>query len=331
MKRQKIIACVILLLVLLAGGTFYRYHPQEAIITATGTVEVTTADITPKVSGYLTELGLKEGDIVQAGQQVARIERKDLEFQVAQEERALDRSTYQLTDLEKGARQQEVRQIQAKLSAAQSVYRKTQVDYERYSKLFETGAISAQQLDTAKATRDVAYNDVAVLTENLSLLVEGSRIDQIMAQQQEVERSTYVLATSKSLLADTLIAAPLSGLITSKNYENHEYVNPGAPIATILDLNDCWVKVYIASPQIGLVKVGQKADVLIDALPGKSFSGTIKEVSTRAEFTPHNTVTQRERAQQVFAIKVKVDNGEGYLKPGMPADVIIQPLEQEVK
>ena len=109
-----------------------------------------------------------------------------------------------------------------------------------------------------------------------------------------------------------------------KNYENREYVNPGAPVATVLDLDDCWVKVYISSSQIGSIKIGQAADVFIDSFPGKIFMGAIKEVGTQTEFTPHNTLTQHERAAQVFAVKVKVDNSDGILKPGMPADVTIK-------
>jgi HlyD family secretion protein len=325
MSRRKRILAISLVFVLLAGAEFYLYYPmiysKKAKITATGTIEVTTADITPKVGGYLAELGIKEGDRVQAGQRVARIDRDDLELQVAQANGALKKAMFQLADLKKGTRPQEIEQVRAKISAAESAYAKAQSDFDRYSKLYQDRAIAAQQFDAVRAARDIAYNEVIALRQNLNLLEEGTRVDQISAQQEEVERSQYVLETSKSILADTIITAPLTGVIISKNYENREYVNPGAPVATVLDLDDCWVKIYIHSQQIGSIKIGQAADVLIDSFPGRIFPGVIKEVSTRAEFTPHNTLTQHERASQVFAVKVKVDNSAELLKPGMPADV----------
>lgn len=328
MNRRKWTLVISLVLVLLTGAVGYRYfakvYSQQAKITATGTIEVTTADITPKVGGYLAELSIIEGDRVVAGQRVARIDRTDLELQVAQADGALKKAMFQLADLKRGSRPQEIEQVRAKLAAAESAYAKTQSDFDRYSKLYDDRAISAQQFDAVRSGRDIAYNDVVALRQSLSLLEEGTRMDQISAQKEEVERSRYVLETSKSILADTIITAPLSGVVISKNYENREYVNPGAPVATVLDLDDCWVKIYINSSQIGSVQIGQSAEVFLDSFPGRVFLGTIKEVSTRAEFTPHNTLTQHERAAQVFAVKVKINNSAGLLKPGMPADVIIR-------
>lgn len=328
MNGRKRILVIGLVLALIAGVGVYLFYPmiysQKAKITATGTIEVTTADITPKVSGYLIEMGVKEGDRVQVGQRVARIDRTDLQLQVAQANGALKRAMFQLADLKKGTRPQEIEQARAKLSAAEATYVKAQADFDRYSKLYQDRAISAQQFDAVRAGRETAYNEVAALRQNLDLLAEGTRVDQISAQQEEVERSQYVLEASKVLLADAVITAPLTGFIISKNYENREYVNLGAPIATIIDLDDCWVKIYIHSQQIGAIKIGQAVDVLVDSFPGKIFPGVIKEVGTKAEFTPHNTLTQHERAVQVFAVKVKIDNFDGLLKPGMPADVAIR-------
>lgn len=326
-KGNKMLLIGFVLVVLTGMGICLIYstaNSEQAKITATGTIEVTTADITPKVSGYLSGLHIIEGDAVQDGQIIAKVERNDLKFQVAQAKSALKKAAYQLEDLKKGTRPQEIEQLRAKLKAAESSYVKAQSDFDRYGKLYQANAIAAQQFDTARASRDIAYNDVVALQQNLSLLEEGTRADQISAQQEEVERSQYVLETSEALLADTIVVAPLTGVIVSKNYENKEYVNPGAAIATVLDLNDCWVKIYVSSAQIGSIKVGQAADIFVDSFPGKIFPGKIREVGTAAEFTPHNTLTQNERAIQVFAVKVKINNSEGVLKPGMPADVAVR-------
>ena len=157
-----------------------------------------------------------------------------------------------------------------------------------------------------------------------SLTEEGNRADVIEAQRLEVARAKAIVKASRSALDDTRVLSPLTGLVSTKNFENGEYVNPGSPIATVIDTTDCWVKIYLPTAQLGLITIGQPASVKIDSYPDRTFSGHIKEISQNAEFTPRQSLTQRERANLVFAVKVKIDNPEGLLKPGMPADVALQ-------
>lgn len=321
-KKAILGAVAVLLLVAAAGYQFLR--PGEEGIVATGTIEVTRTDIMPKVNGYISRFTLQTGEKIQAGQVVARISRPDLEAQVLRDEAALARAAAQYRDLEEGPRVQERREIGANLSAARSVYQKAKVDYDRYRKLYQEGAVSQQQLDTARSSLDVALSSMQALEERLSLINEGSRPESVEAQRLEVERSKAVLTASKALVQDTVVVSPVNGLVLAKNFENGEYVNPGAALVTVGDMNDCWVKIYVPSTHLGLIKVAQTADVKVDSFPGKVFRGEIKEISQNAEFTPRQSITQRERANLVFAVKVKIDNPDGVLKPGMPADVVIK-------
>lgn len=322
--NKKILACI--LVVLLAGGAAaYKYlRPAERGITATGTIEVTRADIMPKVNGYLTGLHVKAGDYVEARQEVARVTRADLAAQVVRDEAALAKAAAQLRDLEAGPRSQERQELRDMLDSARSVYEKARQDYERYQSLYKVGAVSAQQLDNARSGMEVTYASMNAAKQRLSVSDEGNRPETIEAQRLELERSKAVLAASKVLLEDTIVVSPLSGLILAKNYEDGEYVSPGAAILTIGDMNDCWVKIYVSSTQLGLVTVGQEARVKVDAYPDRVFKGVIKEINQNAEFTPRQSITQSERANLVFAVKVRIDNAEGILKPGMPADVVLQ-------
>lgn len=321
--RKKLIAGIVIF-ALMAGAAGYKlYFSQPQGITATGTVEVTRADIMPKVNGYLGQLTVKAGDTIKAGQVVARISRPDLEAQLLRDEAALVKAKVQLTDLEKGARNQELQEAYAGLSSAEAVFKKAQTDLERYRSLFRTGAISAQQLDSAQSNYDVAYNALVAAQSKQSLVEEGNRPDTIEAQRLEVKRSQAILDASRAQVADTVITSPIDGVVLTKNFENGEYINPGSALATVGDMNDCWVKIYVSSTQLGLLQLGQSVTVKIDSFPAKAFAGTIKEISQNAEFTPRQSITQRERANLVFAVKVKIDNAEGILKPGMPADVVI--------
>jgi HlyD family secretion protein len=321
-KKLAVVAVILILLISAAGYKLYLGKAEG--ITATGTIEVTRADTMPKVNGYISELKIKEGDRVKAGQIIARISRPDLEAQLLRDEAALVKATVQLTDLEKGSRNQEVQEAAANLAATQAVFDKAKADLARLQSLYRDGAISAQQLDAAQSSYDVARNSLLANQSRQSLVEEGNRPDTIEAQRLEVKRSQAIVDASRALLDDTVVTSPLDGVVLTKNYESGEYVNPGSAIATIGEMEDCWVKIYISSTQLGLIQLGQPVEVRVDAFPDKPFSGTIKEISQNAEFTPRQSITQRERANLVFMVKVKIDNSQGILKPGMPADVVIK-------
>lgn len=322
---SKKLLAVIVIIVVLAGLAAYKMQSSKIEgITATGTIEITRTDITPKVSGYIGELSIKEGDSVTRNQVVARISRPDLEAQKLRDEAALVKAQVQLVDLQKGARLQELSEVQANIASGQAVYDKAKKDYERQQDLFAQGAVSAQQLDAARSAYEVAVSTLAAYEARASLVAEGNRPDAIAAQQAEVERSQAIVQLAKTALDDRNVLSPIDGLVFTKNYEQGEYVNAGAPIATIGNWRDCWVKVYISSAQLGLIQVGQNVTVTVDSFPKREFSGQIKEISQQAEFTPRQSITKQERANMVFAVKVKIDNTEGVLKPGMPADVVIR-------
>lgn len=324
MNKRLIIVGVVIFLTLAALAGYKLLAAREDGITATGTIEVTRADVMPKVNGYLTELKIQAGDTVKPGQVIARVSRPDLEAQLLRDEAALVKAKVQLDDLEKGSRSQEKSEAAANLASAQAVYAKAKTDLDRYRSLHQSGAISSQQLDAAQANYDVAASALTAARSRMSLVEEGYRPDAVEAQRLEVKRSQAIVDAARAQLADTTVTSPIAGVVLTKNYENGEYVNPGAALATVGDMDDCWVKVYISSTQLGLIKVGQAVKVKVDSFPGRVFAGTIKEISQSAEFTPRQSITQRERANLVFAVKVRVDNAEGILKPGMPADVVIK-------
>ena len=319
------IAVVAVAAVLAVGSAGYKlFGRSEKGITATGTIEVTKTDITPKVGGYLVELKVREGDAVPKGQVVAVIDRPDLKAQLWRDEAALAKARAQLRDLEEGARLQELQEAAANLAAAKSQAVKARTDFNRYSTLFREGAISTQQLDTSRSAHEVAANALTAAESRYSLLLAGSRPETIAAQRLEVERSEAVLAASRTQVADLEVSSPLAGRVLSKNYERGEYVNAGAAIATVGDLDDCWVKIYVSTEQLGKIRLGQAARVKIDAYPDKSFRGEIKEISQNAEYTPRQSITQRERANMVFAVKIRLDNLTEIMKPGLPADVVLE-------
>lgn len=324
MKKKLLFAVLIITAMI---GVFWGskwFQGREEGIKATGTIEITRFDVAPKVNGYLAELSIKQGDKVVTNQILARISRPDLEAQVLRDEAALQKAEVQLQDLAKGSRSQELAEAAANVAAAQSTYHKAQADFARYSELYLRGAVSQQQLEAAKVDYETTQKTLEAAQARRSLVEEGNRPDTVEAQRLEVTRSKAILELGKTQLADTVISSPGTGLVISKNFEQGEFVNAGSAIATIGDLQDCWVKIYIPSTQLGMIAIGQSASIKVDSFPERVFSGEIKEISQNAEFMPRQSLTQKERANMVFAVKVRINNAEGVLKPGMPADVVLQ-------
>lgn len=190
-----------------------------------------------------------------------------------------------------------VSQNRASVKNAEAQFDKARNDLERYTKLFHDEVISPQQMDSAKMAYDVAFS--------------------------QLQLSRASLKTAVVRLSDSVIYAPLHGVVLRKNVEPGETVAAGVPVITIGDLDNPWIKVYVKETKLGLVKLGQKAEVKTDSYPGKNYEGTVTYISSEAEFTPKNVQTQEERVKLVFGVKVSVRNMNDELKPGMPADVRI--------
>jgi membrane fusion protein YbhG len=127
---------------------------------------------------------------------------------------------------------------------------------------------------------------------------------------------------AEAALANAVIKAPFDGVVTVRDHEPGETVGAGAPVLTMVNLADRWVRIYIREDRIGAVHVGQSATITSDTYPGKTYAGTVSFISTEAEFTPRNVQTTAERVKLVYAIKVRITgDARNELKPGMPADV----------
>ena len=325
MTTKKILknAGIVLLLAVLTFGAVREYRSQqETARRLTGTAEVTKADITAKASGYLKALYIKEGDSVTTGMTAALLDRQDLSAALLRDESARQKAQAQLTALENGARPEERRTAAANTAAAQAAADKAQRDYTRAAALYESGAIARAAYDDAIASRDSAAAQLTAVREQEALLTAGTRAEDLDAARDELRRTDAVLAMSRSAVDDLTVASPLTGFVLTKNYEPGEYVTAGTPIATVADLSDCWVRVYIASDALARIHIGSPASVYIDAQPDTPLVGRVREISDRAEYTPRQSITRNERSNLVFAVKVGIDNTNGLVKPGMPADVI---------
>ena len=202
-----------------------------------------------------------------------------------------------LAELDSAEMKNIMAQNRAAVEVVEAEQERSRKDYERAVALVEKEVIPPQQLDAAKKTYDATI--------------------------AQLRQTRAALAASQDRLRDMVITAPVSGVVLRKNSEAGETVAAGAAVYSLGDLENPWIRVYVKEDKLGLVKLGQKAEVMTDSFPNKTYLGRVTMISSEAEFTPKNVQTQEERVKLVFALKVSVKNENGELKPGMPADVKI--------
>lgn len=156
------------------------------------------------------------------------------------------------------------------------------------------------------------------------LVEAGSRAEVIAQAKARLEEAKARLTALNVDLAESSVEAPIDCVVEVLDVRPGDIIAPGAPVATLIDPADLWVRVFIPEPRLGLVHVGQDVTATVDSYPDKTFKGAIEWISQRAEFTPRNVQTPEERVKQVFAAKVALRSEGGLLRIGMPADVHIE-------
>jgi HlyD family secretion protein len=316
-------AVLVLLIALSVAATWAGLHlgvgPSKPV-GVTGTIEATQVDVSVKITGRILQRLVKEGDRVTRGQVLVRLDDSELAADVRRLDAALRSAQSTLRDLQKGARPQEVEDARAAVSSAEATRTMTERDYQRTEQLFKQNLIAAQDVDRARQAYEVAKAQERSARERLALLLEGSRPDQIDAARWQVTQAESALAQARSRLRETVVVSPIEGVVLRKNLEAGETANPGVPILTLVDPKDVWLRAYVPETEMGRLKIGDPATLHVDAFPNRVFTGRLIEIGGEAEFTPRNVQTKKERVNLVFRIKIQIDNPEGLLKPGLPAD-----------
>ncbi len=319
----------IALALLLVLGLAYAYGGRlfgpgsKPVVSVTGTIEALQVDVSAKIAGRIVARPVKEGDRVSEGQLLVRLDDSELAADARRQEAAVRTAQATLRDLRAGARREEIEDARAALQSAEATRWMTDRDYRRAQELSQKALIATQEVDRSRQAYDVAVAQEKSARQRLNLLLAGSRPDQIEAARHQLAQAEQALAVSRSRLKEMTILSSLDGVVLHKNLEVGEMANPGVSILTVMNPREIWVRAYVPEEEVGRIKIGDAARIKVDAYPGRTFSGRIIEIGSEAEFTPKNVQTKKERVNMVFRIKIAVDNPEGILKPGMPADADI--------
>ncbi len=218
--------------------------------------------------------------------------------------------------------------------------------YERSKILYENGALSSWQLEEVRRQVEILQagsSEAAVkqaeagMDQALSVLEQAyagtEKARAVMEQsysrvlEAEWEQTLAVLQATDMVLNDLVLVSPIKGVVLFLNYETGEYLPAGSKVATIADLDEVYIRVYIPTEDLPIVRMGQAVTFTVSGLD-KEFTGIVEEIAQRGEFTPKMIQTDNERANIVFAVKITAGNLQGFLKPGMPADVVFGPRSQ---
>jgi HlyD family secretion protein len=180
------------------------------------------------------------------------------------------------------------------------------------------------QVDASRSSADATAAGQAAATARLAALQAGSTAEQLAVAQARLDQAEAARTLLDVQLSNLSLTSPIDGIVTQRNLEPGEVATPGTAIMNIADLGTLTMHLFIPEDEIGRVEVGRPVQVRVDSFPGEVFEGRVVFISDQPEFTPRNVQTTKERVNMVFAVKVELPNPDLRLKPGMPADAVIE-------
>ncbi len=290
---------------------------EPGAIEAHGSLEVPEIDLAPPAAARVIAFRVDEGDSVQAGDTLVWLTQTDLPAALSAQRARLAEARARLRELEAGARPEEVARAEAELRAAEAEVERTDRDLARARTLFERQVVSRQQLDQAEAAARVAAGRRDAAAEALRLLAAGSRAERIAAARAEVASAQAALAAVEARASDLVLVAPVAGVVLARHAEPGELLGAGVPALTVGDLARPFVKIYLPERALGRVEVGQPVRITLPGATGRTWQGRVEAVNPRAEFTPRVALTEEERADLLFGVKVAVVRDTTPITPGL--------------
>ncbi len=347
MVRRLTVGAVILLL---AGGgiALYRYFNRDRGLVLTGIVTTHEVNVSPQIQGQLIRLRVKEGDIVKTGDLMAVLDPQELRADSSFYEHSEQGTAAQVQQSEAELKYQEaqtrdqIKQAEASVAAAQAKQQEAaanldlaQKNLERTRELFRRQVYSAQLLDQARSTFDAAAAEVESMQKQVdaqraALALARANDDQITVRLKQLAaaRRQYAAANAQSKKARvrldyTEIRAPINGVISVLAARQGEIVGAGGAIAVLINPDDLWVRADVEETYIDRIRLGDRLMVRLPS--GVERSGTVFYRGVDADYATQRDVSQIKRDIKTFEIRLRVDNSDRSLWPGLTAYVLLPP------
>ncbi|NLY12313.1 MAG: biotin/lipoyl-binding protein [Gammaproteobacteria bacterium] len=296
-----------LLIVLLAAGGFGYWKSlqdrlPEGVYEANGRLEATEVQVATKYPGRLAEVLVAEGDKVEAGQLLARMDTRTLEAQRTQAQSEVDRA------------RENVAAAQATVHLRESERRLAGQDLKRFRELYARGHASGQQIDQQQARFDTA-----------SAALEAAKA-QVQAAQATIAATQAMVAQLTSEIDDSSLRAPLNAVVQLRLAEPGEVLGAGGRVFLLIDPSDQYMNVYLPSAVAGRLAANDEARIVLDALREQPLPAQVAFVAAKAQFTPKEVETRDERQKLVFRVKLRLTDPAAVpqAKPGMPGSAYVR-------
>jgi HlyD family secretion protein len=329
MARRIIVPLFVILILAAIGFGVWRvffYTPPLSpnIVQLSGRIEGDDSAVSPKTSGRILEIRVREGDSVSTGDIIAVLDDEQLRARVEQAQAELQQAQAKARSARDqiAVLEEQLRQEEANVAQQEAAHDIASFDKEAYARLAQSGAVSERQGKQAVSTADQQAAAVAgakrrVAGVHMQLAQQQAAIADAMAS---VGQAQAQLSEARENRQDLTVKAPFDGTVVTRVAEPGEVITAGTPVITLLDLSKVYLRGFIPEGQIGKVKVGQAAHVYLDSNPTQPVDAYVSRIDPQATFTPENTYFRDDRVKQVVGVKLQLKAALGYAKPGMPAD-----------
>ena len=297
---------------------------------ATGTFEATEVTVSAKAAGELTAFEVTEGMNLQAGQQLGSIDARQLELQKRQLETTADGlgADKAVLSANRAATDSKVLDMERQIAVIRQQIANAKHEKQRFEELVRDGAAPRKQVDDISQQISVLEKQLSATQDQLRSANESLRQQSrsVGAQMQSIDAKRAGIGVQREQLDvninDTKVVSPIRGTVLEKYVEQGEFVSAGKPLFKVADVEQMYLRAYVTSAQLLQVKLGQEVTVFADFGKDKrqQYKGTVTWISDRAEFTPKTILTDDERADLVYAVKILVNN-DGVIKIGMYGQV----------
>ena len=292
----------------------------DAPDTAVGTLEMVETDVGPLQPARAVRVLVNEGDAVKAGDTLAVFVTPTLAASEMQAAARLEAARAASREAETGSRPAEIARAESELRSAQADADRAAADLARLTPLAATGNISKAQFDAAQAAARTTAGRRDAAADALRLVREGPRAERKTAAAAEVRGAAAAAAAIRATANDLVLIAMVDGIVTSRNAEPGEVLSAGQSAITLGEPTRPWARIYVSQFVLPRLQVG---DTLTAQLDGDTthFRGRIASIATRAEFTPRVALTEQERADLLFGVKLEFNDPAMRLHAGLPITV----------
>jgi|SRR5690606_38686796 len=319
--RKRIVVAVIVLAAAAAAAFWWQGNRRadDAPLTLYGNVDIREVTLGFRVGGRLVEMLYEEGDRVEAGALLARLDDEPYREALRAAKARVGIAEARLELVRAGNRPQEIERAEANVAEARAALRNAEQELARQRDLDERGLTAKSIVDQAAARADEAAARLQAAEEALALARAGFRDEEITAAEAELELARAEAAIAATDLDDTRLHAPSAGTLITRIREPGAILAAGEPVYTLSLDEPVWIRAYVAEPDLGRIAPGMPARVHTDA--GRSYRAQVGFVSPRAEFTPKTVETATARTDLVYRVRIVVTEPDSGLRRGMPVTV----------